>query len=99
MLFATSLADCTKCRFATGLFVLDDARRHVLHREDVCFATIVAADSTCEQQSDAQHRHDQNAKRVNRDCKLTSNKRTNVVFLLWHPRNPASLIGAGFAVT
>ena len=47
VLLATSLADCTKWRFATGLFVLDEARRHVLHRADVCLATMVAADNTC----------------------------------------------------
>ena len=46
VLLATSLADCTKCLLATGLFVLDEAKRHVLQRDDVCLATIVAADST-----------------------------------------------------
>ena len=46
VLLATSLADCTKCLLATGLLVLDEAKRHVLHSDDVCLATIVAADST-----------------------------------------------------
>lgn len=47
VLLATSFALCTKCRFATGLSVLLDARRHALHRAEVCLATTVAADSTC----------------------------------------------------
>lgn len=47
VLLATSLADWTNWRLATGLAVRDDARRHVLHRAEVCFATMVAADSTC----------------------------------------------------
>ena len=46
MVLATSLADCTKCLLATGLAVLDDARRQALQRAEVCLATIVAADST-----------------------------------------------------
>ena len=46
VLLATSLADCTKCLLATGLLVFDEARRHVLQRDDVCFATMVAADNT-----------------------------------------------------
>lgn len=49
MVLATSLADCTKCLLATGLAVLDDARRQALQRAEVCLATIVAADSTYEQ--------------------------------------------------
>lgn len=48
MVLATSLADCTKCLLATGLAVLDDARRQALQRAEVCLATIVAADSTYE---------------------------------------------------
>ena len=44
---ATSLADCTKWRLATGLVVFADAVRQVLHRADVCFAMTVAALSTC----------------------------------------------------
>ena len=47
VLFATSLALCTKCLLATGLDVLDDASRHALHNDDVCLATMVAADRTC----------------------------------------------------
>lgn len=47
MLLATSLALWTKCRFATGLSVLEEATRHALHKADVCLATIVAADKTC----------------------------------------------------
>jgi hypothetical protein len=43
---ATSLADWTKCRFATGFVVLEDATRHALQSELVCFAITVAADST-----------------------------------------------------
>lgn len=46
MVLATSLADCTKCLLATGLAVLDDARRQALQRAEVCLATIVAADRT-----------------------------------------------------
>lgn len=45
MLLATSLADCTKCRLATGLAVLEDARRHVLHSDAVLLAMVVAADN------------------------------------------------------
>lgn len=45
MLLATSLADCTKCRLATGLAVLEDAKRHVLHSEAVLLAMVVAADN------------------------------------------------------
>ena len=40
---ATSLADCTKWRLATGLVVFAEAVRQVLHRADVCFAITVAA--------------------------------------------------------
>ena len=47
VLLATSLADWTNWRLATGLAVREEARRHVLHRAEVCFATMVAADSTC----------------------------------------------------
>lgn len=50
MLFATSLADCTKCLLATGFAVFDEAMRQALHRADVCLATMVAADKTCENQ-------------------------------------------------
>ncbi len=46
MVLATSLADCTKCLRATGLAVLEDARRQALQRAEVCFATMVAADKT-----------------------------------------------------
>lgn len=48
VLLATSLADCTNWRLATGLAVRDEARRQALHRAEVCLATMVAADSTCE---------------------------------------------------
>lgn len=48
MLFATSLADCTKCLLATGFAVFDEAMRQALHRAEVCLATIVAADNTCQ---------------------------------------------------
>lgn len=47
VLFATSLADCTKCLLATGFAVFDEAIRQALHKADVCLATIVAADNTC----------------------------------------------------
>lgn len=50
MLFATSLADCTKCLLAIGFAVFDEAMRQALHRADVCLATIVAADKTCKKQ-------------------------------------------------
>lgn len=54
VLLATSLADWTNWRLATGLAVREEARRHVLHRAEVCFATMVAADSTCrEEQGEA----------------------------------------------
>ena len=46
MVLATSLADWTNCLLATGLDVLDEARRHALQRAEVCFATIVAAERT-----------------------------------------------------
>lgn len=46
VVLATSLADWTNCLFATGLGVLDEARRQALHSADVCLATMVAADST-----------------------------------------------------
>jgi len=47
VLLATSLADCTKCLLATGLAVLDEASRQALHSAEVCLATMVAAESTC----------------------------------------------------
>lgn len=47
VLLATSLADWTKCLLATGLVVLEEARRQVLHSDEVCLATMVAAESTC----------------------------------------------------
>ena len=47
MLLATSLADWTKCLLATGLLVLEEATRQMLHREEVYLATVVAADNTC----------------------------------------------------
>lgn len=46
VLLATSLADWTKCRLATGFEVLEEARRQALQRADVCLATAVAADNT-----------------------------------------------------
>jgi len=52
VLFATSLADCTKCLLATGFAVFDEAMRQALHKAEVCLATIVAADNTCK---DRQH--------------------------------------------
>lgn len=42
VLLAISLAAWTKCFFATGLFVLDEAALHTLQRFDVCLATAVA---------------------------------------------------------
>jgi len=51
VLLATSFADCTKCRLATGFAVLDDAMRQVLHSDEVCFAITVAADRTCGDQT------------------------------------------------
>lgn len=47
MLLATSLADWTKCLLAAGLVVLEEARRQVLQRAEVCLATMVAAERTC----------------------------------------------------
>lgn len=44
VVLATSLADWTNCLLATGLEVLEDARRQALQRAEVCLATIVAAD-------------------------------------------------------
>ena len=52
VLFATSFADCTKCLFATGLDVFDDAVRQVLHNAEVCLATTVAADNTWKRRLD-----------------------------------------------
>ncbi len=52
VLLATSLADWTKCRLATGLFVLEEATRHVLQREEVCLAMTVAAERTCDERDD-----------------------------------------------
>ena len=46
VLLATSLADWTNCRLATGLAVLEEARRQALQRADVCLATMVAAERT-----------------------------------------------------
>lgn len=46
VVLATSLADCTNCLRATGLEVLEEARRQALQRAEVCLATIVAADRT-----------------------------------------------------
>lgn len=46
VVLATSLADCTNCLLATGLGVLDEARRQALHSAEVCLATMVAAEST-----------------------------------------------------
>ncbi|KAF6039201.1 hypothetical protein EB796_002493 [Bugula neritina] len=43
---ATSLALCTNCLLATGLFVLPEAILQALHNADVCLATTVAADNT-----------------------------------------------------
>ena len=47
VLLATSLADWTKWRLATGLDVFEDAMRHVLHSAEVCLAITVAAERTC----------------------------------------------------
>lgn len=46
VVFATSLADWTNCLLATGLGVFEEASRQALHSAEVCFATIVAAEST-----------------------------------------------------
>lgn len=43
---ATPFADWTKCRLATGLLVVADALRHMLHRVEVCLAIVEAAVST-----------------------------------------------------
>lgn len=48
VVLATSLADWTNCLLATGLEVLEEAKRHALQRAEVCLATIVAADKTLE---------------------------------------------------
>lgn len=48
VLLATSLADCTKCLLANGLVVFEDARRQALHSAEVCLATMVAAERTCQ---------------------------------------------------
>lgn len=42
---ATSFADWTKWRLATGLDVFEEAIRHELQRADVCLAITVAADN------------------------------------------------------
>lgn len=47
VLLATSLADWTNCLLATGLVVLEEASLQALHKAEVCLATMVAADSTC----------------------------------------------------
>lgn len=47
MALATSFADWTKWRFATGLVVLDEATRQALQSDDVCLAITVAADKIC----------------------------------------------------
>ena len=47
VLLATSFALCTKCLLATGLSVLEEAKRQALHSAEVCLATTVAADKTC----------------------------------------------------
>lgn len=44
MALATSFADWTKCRLATGFDVFEEAIRHELQRADVCLAITVAAD-------------------------------------------------------
>uniref|UniRef100_A0A6B0V5L9 Uncharacterized protein n=1 Tax=Ixodes ricinus TaxID=34613 RepID=A0A6B0V5L9_IXORI len=44
---ATSLADCTKWRLATGFMVLEEATRQALQSDDVCLAITVAADRIC----------------------------------------------------
>lgn len=59
VVLATSLADWTNCLLATGLEVLEEARRQALQRAEVCLATIVAADKTW--QTD---KHDQTKSRV-----------------------------------
>ena len=46
VVLATSLADWTNCLLATGLGVLEEARRQALHSAEVCLATMVAAEST-----------------------------------------------------
>ena len=53
VLFATSFALCTKCLFATGLSVLEEARRQALQRAEVCLATTVAADKTCKRKTES----------------------------------------------
>jgi len=44
VLFATSFADWTNCRLATGLSVFVDANLQALHKPAVCLAITVAAD-------------------------------------------------------
>ena len=44
VLLATSFADCTNCRLATGFSVFVDASLQALQRPAVCFAITVAAD-------------------------------------------------------
>ena len=46
VVLATSLADWTNCLRATGLEVLDEARRQALQSAEVCLATMVAEDRT-----------------------------------------------------
>ena len=67
VLLATSLADWTKCLLATGLAVLEEARRQALHKAEVCLATIVAADSTWNV-----HRDTDNAAKQRRHTTSTS---------------------------
>lgn len=57
MLLATSLADWTNWRLATGLAVREEASRQVLQRAEVCLATMVAADKTCGRQGGLSSTH------------------------------------------
>ena len=54
VVLATSLADWTNCLLATGLEVLEEASLQALHSADVCLATMVAADSTCDTRAPGQ---------------------------------------------
>ncbi|CAN7981391.1 unnamed protein product, partial [Ixodes pacificus] len=44
---ATSLADCTKWRLATGFMVLEEATRQALQSDDVCLAITTLSAPTC----------------------------------------------------
>lgn len=87
VVLATSLADWTNCLLATGLEVLEEARRQALQRAEVCLATIVAADRTLwtdKQQTSNKFRNVGNSgisKGISNRPTITSNHMRFVVYL------------------